>query len=144
MTSLLDMNSEEARNFFMKADSYCSIDLPAYFDFSPILAEAEQLLKSVKSSNLQRTNPGKYENLNHRLLSNKDGEYSWRPLEIINPILYVKLVKLITTKGNWKNILERFTTLRQNDKIRCLSIPFERTDDSEKSPKEAIILNWWE
>lgn len=37
MKKLLDMSHVEARNFFMKSKSYCSIDLPSYFDFAPIL-----------------------------------------------------------------------------------------------------------
>lgn len=144
MKKLLDMSHVEARNFFMKSKSYCSIDLPSYFDFAPILKETEKMLDSSNVSKIELNRPGKSENLNHRFLMNKNGEYSWRPLEIINPVLYTELVWKITTDDNWQQILERFKKLQQNDKIRCLSLPFERPEASEKSPKESIILKWWE
>lgn len=128
----------------MKSKSYCSIDLPSYFDFAPMLGETERMLESSKGSEIEFNCPRKFENLNHRFLMNKNGEYSWRPLEIINPVLYTLLVWKITTDDNWRKILERFKKLQQNDKIRCLSLPFESPEASEKTSKGAIILNWWE
>lgn len=144
MKKILDMDSREAREFFMKTQSYCSVDLPSYFNFSGIIKESEAILDSIDSSKLQSGRPGICLNLNHRFLANKNGEYSWRPLEIINPILYIKLVRLITDDRHWKQILERFKEMQWNTKILCLSMPFEKPLATNRSLKESIILNWWE
>jgi hypothetical protein len=143
MKTMLQMDAAEARSFLLKPESYCSLSLPRYFDFSKVLEEAEMVISSCDRSKLQSDKPGSCENLNHRFLTNKNGEYSWRPMEIINPIIYVELVHLITDERNWDEILDRFSKFQENQRIRCLSIPFEKLDDAEKSPKESIILNWW-
>lgn len=35
--SILELNANEARQFFLKHESYCNIDLPKYFSFSELL-----------------------------------------------------------------------------------------------------------
>lgn len=144
MKTMLQMDAAEARSFLLKPESYCSLSLPQYFDFSKVLAKAEEVIFTYDQSKIQSYKPGLCENLNHRFLTNKNGEYSWRPMEIINPIIYAELVQLITDERNWNEILDRFSRFQKNQRIRCLRIPFEKPDDVDKSPKESIILNWWE
>ena len=142
--SLLEMTNKEARKFFIKNKSYCNFDLPKYFDFSPMLSELMKFVNEVENiSNLYSLKHlRRSENVNHVIFSSKDGKLSWRPLQLINPFLYVLLVKEITEKDNWNRILERFSEFQQNKRIRCLSIPVKTM--SNKSDKAEQVMQWWE
>lgn len=42
--SLLDLQNDSAKKFFLKHESYCNIDLPIYFSFTELLQKlAEEL-----------------------------------------------------------------------------------------------------
>lgn len=51
--SIIEMNSEEAKQFLLKEESYINIDLPEYFDFSKVLKEAESLLENKRLSEIE-------------------------------------------------------------------------------------------
>lgn len=141
---VIDMTADEARSFFLKESSYLGVTLPAYFHFNESLAQAEQLLHHSRLEDLSQSRRALAQetDVNYRILVNKDGSYSWRPLQIIHPIVYVDLVNLITEKGNWSKILHRFSMFQSNDNVVCISIPVE--SNTNKSDKEETILNWWE
>ena len=46
------------------------------------------------------------ESVNCKIYANKDGKFDWRPLEIINPYLYVYIVRYITEPENWKKLID--------------------------------------
>ena len=151
-TSIIEMTGEEAKRFFLRSKNYCDIDLPVYFDFQPILDEISNELKkgwslNEKCSNISKgkinliTHPEKQKNVNYKLYSNKDGKYAWRPLQIINPFVYVVLVNLITEDDNWKIICSKIRKIRKNKSIICYSLPFDEKE-SEVERKD-IIINWW-
>ena len=142
---ILELNHTEARKFFLKHESYCNIDLPKYFSFSELLEKisneyyGKNLLTDFSKSNGAM---GGLDNINHLLYANKDGKLSWRPLQIINPLVYVALVHEITEQINWKKLKERFKKFSKNEKIKCLSIPVQ--SENKQSDKAQQILNWWE
>lgn len=139
--SVIKMKYSEAEDFFLKAENYCNLELPEYFDFSPLLNDIYNKLKGKKLSDFNNTmDIRKLDNVNYRLMNNKDGQYAWRPYEIIHPAIYVQLVKDITQKDNWILICDRLKKLQHNKKIVCCSMPFESGD---KDSKKSIILNWW-
>ncbi|MCZ6128038.1 cobalt transporter, partial [Escherichia coli] len=72
---------------------------------------------------------------------NKDGKLSWRPLQLIHPVLYVNLVNIITKKENWEKITSRFIKFRSNNQIECLSIPVIGNDEKDKA---AQVSEWWQ
>lgn len=105
---IIDLSAKEARTLFLQSNSYFHCDLPEYFDFSPILMKVHNLLRkkndqcatitelySGKMKSIRREIRGNYD-INVGLYLNKDGEYDWRRLQLINPILYVDLIYLIT------------------------------------------------
>ncbi len=59
------------------------------------------------------------------IFGNKDSRYSWRPIELIHPALYVSLVNEITKPKNCELIRTRFSKFASNHKIKCLSLPVE-------------------
>jgi hypothetical protein len=143
--SILELNANEARQFFLKHESYCNIDLPKYFSFSELL---EKISNTYTGKNLlsdfsqSKSAMGKLDDVNHLLYANKDGKLSWRPFQIINPLVYVALVHEITEQKNWEKLQGRFKKFSKNEKIKCLSIPVQ--SENKQSDKAQQISNWWE
>lgn len=140
MKTILDLSHTEARRFFLKQESYCNIDLPKYFNFQPLL---DALSKNGNIGTISLEAAKNIENINYRFLTNKDGRFAWRPLQIIHPAIYVNLVNKITKKDNWDVIVKRFKKFQENEKIKCFSIPIVSTND-KSSDKAKNILNWWQ
>ncbi len=139
--SIIDMSHDEAKAYFLKEESYCNFDLPPYFKFQAILSEVNTALSSKQLSEYKQGNPREYDDINYKVLNNKDGRYAWRPMQLIHPVLYVSLVHNLTTEANWKLICGRFKEFSDNPKIECISLPRESL--SENSDKAEQITNWW-
>lgn len=161
--NILELSFNEARKFLLKESSYCNFNLPPYFSFTDILKKAEGLLSNNKLENLmhmipdlnqdgtQKLSKGKpklkkdnaknYDNVNYKLFNNKDGSFSWRPYQLINPLLYVNLVNIITKEENWDFIVNRFSEIRSKTGIDCVSIPI--VSDTSKTDQAEQVLNYW-
>ncbi|MBE7515345.1 MAG: RNA-directed DNA polymerase [Chloracidobacterium sp.] len=153
MTRILDLNHTDARQFFLKEESYFNFDLPKYFVFENLLNAisnyiGEQDLKTFYSTDTdgsgreKKHRPVEFEDVNYKFLNNKDGKFAWRPFQLIHPALYVSLVNKITEQANWNVIVARFAQFQSNPKIRCYSIPL-RSDD-QQSDKATSISQWWQ
>lgn len=142
--SILNMTYKEARNFLLKEESYVTMSFPPYFDFAAVIKNADELLREKNNTlnNLCKNNRAlsEAESVHYKLLDNKDGEYAWRALEILHPLVYVDLVNTITQKNSWKEICDRFEEFESNDHIECVSIPLETEKTSDIA---GIINNWW-
>lgn len=143
---ILDMTNIEARNFFLKQESYFNCELPSYFNFEKLLKFCyENIQKSYSEGNhvnshFSKKEARKSDKVNCIIYANKDGKYEWRPLEIINPYLYCELVYLITEEQNWKKIVARFKeNLTTN--IIVAGLPVE--SKNKNKDKKSQILNWW-
>lgn len=142
MKTVLDLKHDEAKVFFLKENSYFSVELPDYFTFQNLLntlnneLEGKEL-KEIKSAKKVRDLDG----VNYKILNNKDGKYAWRPFQIINPAIYVNLVHSITQETHWKTITDNFKLYANNPNIECHSIPV--LDTEEKTAKENQIYEWW-
>ena len=152
MQNILNLTYLEAQAFFLKGESYSNIDFPHYFDFNSIIKEIfkETLNKTLvdccnqipKGKGKHKADvPSGFENVCYQLLTNKDGKYAWRPLQLIHPFLYCLLVKEVTKQNSWAIIQARFAQFSANKKIECLSIPAQ--SETKKSDKAENILNWW-
>ena len=139
--NVLELANNEAKAFFLKAESYCNFELPPYFKFDQILAEVDKVLSGKNLSDLRKHPPRDYNDLNYKIMNNKDGRYSWRPIQLIHPALYVSLIHKITDEENWKIICDRYCNLTKNPKIECISLP--RLSFSEDSDKAEQIHHWW-
>ncbi len=148
--TILDYSCEEAREYFLQASRFCTIDLPKYIDFQPILTKLEATIGENKlfsiTNDKDNLSPKDCENVNYRFLTNKDGNFAWRPFQIINPAIYICLVNRITESANWEIIKERFVYFQSNDCIKCYSLPIlsDESNDQLKTDTKASILNWWE
>lgn len=140
------MNGNQARMFFLKAESYSNCSLPKYINIEKGIAEGLRLLPK-RDSNLTTLMVSKNilkekENINYTILVNKDGAYGWRPIQLIHPLLYIDLVNTITKENSWNALKEKFKTFQSDERIKCISIPVE--SNSRKNDTATSILNWWE
>ena len=143
MKTILDLNSEEAKAFFLKEESYCSFEFPEYFSFRALITSLSKELKGkVLRDCTTAIKPKDVEGVNYTLLNNKDGKFAWRPFQLIHPALYVFLVQEITQENNWKIIQDRFKVFYANSKIECHSIPV--AEENEKPDKQNQIYEWWQ
>lgn len=144
--NILSLSSGDARKFFLKGDSYCTINLPHYFKFEPIL---NLLRKKIKTKNIKDiingnklNNLKSVNNVNYNFISNKDGMLSWRQLQIINPAVYLVLCNLITDNDNWEYIKNRFKKFQKYSKfIEATGIPV--VDIRNKKHDATQINEWW-
>jgi RNA-directed DNA polymerase len=153
MTRILDLNHTDAKQFFLKEESYFNFDLPTYFVFENLLQAVSNHIGGQELSTLHSTYtngqrqtkryfPAEFEDVNYKFLNNRDGKFAWRPFQLIHPALYVSLVNKITEQANWNLIETRFAQFQANPKIRCYSIPL-RSDD-QQSDKATSISQWWQ
>ena len=154
--NILDLSASEARRFFLKQESFCNIGLPQYFSFQKLLDGLSAALEGKRYSyrdpsykngaedvsDIWDEKPGHYHDVNYLFFQNKDGRFSWRPLQIINPVIYVCLVQEITEEEKWKIIVDRFKSdLQSNEKIECYSLPL--VNQSTETELSNTVLNWW-
>ena len=143
MKNVLSLSAKEAREFFLKEESYFNFDLPPYFQFNDLLGKISKQLGNKKLSDFYNQNkkPQDIEDVNYKLITNKDGKYAWRPLQLIHPALYVYLVHTITEQKNWENIKNRLNKLIKDSRgIKCVSLPI--VSSSYKKNKAAQIIQW--
>jgi len=143
--NILELTHEKALNYFLKSESYCNFDLPIYFNFTCLLSDVDRVLKDKRLSDFEiedkNSKPCNLDDVNYKILYNKDGRYAWRPLQLIHPALYVSLAHEITTQENWTLICKRFDNFSSNSNIECLSIPKESV--TKNSDKAEQISSWW-
>ncbi len=146
-TLLTDVNRLEALRYFRDPKRYLGFELPPYFEFEQVLLSAaatmqgKQLKDVCKTQNNKQVWPADYPDVNHVILSNKDGGFAWRPLQIIHPILYIDLVNTITSNKNWKSIRDFFEK-REKSCVKCISLPL--ISDGNESDKAVTVSNWWD
>lgn len=139
--TVIDMSAGAARTFLLKPESYSRLELPPYLTFAPVLKKTDRRL-SMKPLAERKLRPQEAEGVNYTIYSNKDGQYAWRPVQLINPVLYVDLVKCITEPAAWRGIQARFREFAREPKVLCLSLPQESS--TKRRDQGAQILRWWQ
>lgn len=138
--SILSLCHDEARAHLMKGGSYSSIDLPSHFTFDAILSKIDNILQQISADELckkfKRAKPGYKEKVNYSLYLSKDSRYAWRRFQLINPVLYVALVRHVTEESDWQDIQEKFKEFSRIENIECASLPL-------KSSPELPPRYWW-
>ncbi len=68
--------------------------MPKYFSFQKLLNKLDKKLqtKELKTFCINAAQqPANFDDINYTIYNNKDGCYAWRPLQLLNPIIYVAL-----------------------------------------------------
>lgn len=143
MRTVLDLNNEEAKAFFLRKESYCSFELPEYICFETLLKNlTKELTGKILKESTTEIRPKDVEDVNYTLLNNKDGKFAWRPFQLIHPAIYVFLIQEITKEENWNLIRARFGEFYANDKIECHSVPV--AEENDHPDKQNQIYEWWQ
>lgn len=140
--SILEISWEELRRFLLRDKNYFNNDIPKYFSFSPLIKKLSDEITSLKFTDYSDSYPSKCEGVNYKLLTNKDWNFEWRPLDFIHPFIYSYMVNLISDESNWNEIKDRFEYFKNNSSIEVLSIPLF-TEEEENNTWEQI-KEWWE
>lgn len=139
--NVLLMNGADAKAYFMRQTSYFSTALPPYFDFTKILTEVDQRLSDYPLQHFCVAGPQKFTDVNYKLFNNKDGEYAWRPLQLMHPAFYVDLVNYLTKEDNWRYLKKRLESFRTSKRVICAT-GFMQTEELN-GDKPLEIVNWW-
>lgn len=145
---ITDMTNKEAKAYFRESKHYVNFDLPPYFKFDDVIVYAASMLIKKNLPDVCTKNnkgkpilPGYYADVNYVVLSNKDGGFAWRPLQIIHPVLYVDLVNIMTEPKSWSSITKLFKD-RDKSSVECISIPLKsKTGESNRAVQ---VTNWWD
>ena len=145
---LTEMTHLVARAYLKKSSNYVNFELPPYINFDQLITLSSAIVTGRQLADICRKDekgkpiyPSGFDDVNYTILSNKDGAYSWRPMQIIHPVLYVELVNLITSKENWASLQAKFLEFSDSD-VECISIP--RESRNEESDRAWQVTNWWE
>lgn len=141
MKRLIDLANDEARTHFMKGSSYFNGDLPKYISFEPILNAVAAVLQKGDYAQFKRKNPNELQNVNYNFITNKDGKFAWRPLELMHPAIYVSLVNVICAENNWTCIQERMRKF-EGGVVDCCSAPV--MSDDHQNDTATQIKSWWQ
>ena len=117
--------------------------MPPYISFEPILIDVEAVLKGRNYREMMGsgTKPNECAGVNYNLITNKDGRFAWRPLELIHPAIYVSLVNTICSEENWSIVTRRFSEFNSRA-IECCSAPVMSLDD--QTDAAAQVRSWWQ
>ncbi len=141
---ITELTNIEAKEFFLQHESYANFALPPYIKFEKLLYTLDEEIE--KNSNFLSSDtekrPQKMDAVNYKLLSNKDGQYDWRPFEIVHPVLYVDIIRIITIEENWNEIVSALDNLQKKSLVECKSFP--RKSYSNESDQAENISNWFE
>ena len=141
MKKIYELTTGRALKYFLQHDSYTTLELPSYVDFSSLLEEINSAIDEGKINFQPDSKSLMGKNINYEVLVSKDGLYSWRRITLINPLYYVYFCKLITSPSNWKAIKNKFREFESNDLFLCSSTPVSKKNTSNVA---ASVLNWWE
>ena len=144
--TVLDLTATEAKEFFIRNDSYCNVELPPYFNFAHCLKSAIDEIKSSDLKEISQKSPnniGNFDNVNYKFTTNKENSLSWRQFQLINPAVYAVLCNLITDTTNWGLIQKAFKKFQSHkDKIEATSIPVVGDENGKQRSKQVTF--WWE
>lgn len=152
--SILELSANEAKNYLLENDNYLNLNIPTYYNFEPLLNDLDNYFSNNnnlcqfpdKTKNIfldsDLIDNIRAKNINHSIYINKNNNLSWRDIQLINPILYVYLARLMTFPSNWQEIINRFNEFQSNEKIICLSIPVKSLDP-KNTDLGALLGNWY-
>ena len=141
MNRLVDLSNEEAKQHFLKGSSYFYGDMPSYISFEAILNDVDKVLEGRNYRGFQSSNPCDFQGVNYSLITNKDGKFAWRPLELMHPVIYVSLINEICESENWKYINQRFSEF-EGGAVDCCSAPVMSVDN--QTDKATQVSSWWQ
>lgn len=142
MANILDLKANEAYDYLMASENYCTTEMPEYLDFSPVLKHARNAIGTVAINSISEAASSQTD-VNLCVLTNKDGGYGVRPLTLANPYLYAMMVRDICNEETWTRIRNCFSKFASDNIIACAIPQVKDANRKEPFAKATQILNWW-
>lgn len=140
--NIVSFTAEQAKNFFMSSERYCTATLPESITFDSILKEVEERIGDTPYKEcVGHYMPHYIDNVNMDMAMHKNKRYELRPLVLANPFLYYFLVREMCQEKNWKSIGECLDAYR-TPHIHVSSLPLYPMNN-EKFHNSTTILGWW-
>ena len=141
---IIKLSHSQAREFFLKPESYFTVEIPNYIDLKSILEIAVKTLGDSELAEIskERNAQSNSENINYKLFISKGAKFTWRPVSMIHPIAYVDLVNFLTKEDVWDFVVKCFRDFSSNPKIICSSIPV-KSNNANTLDKGEQISAWW-
>lgn len=76
MKLITELNSDEAKAYFLKGSSYFNQDFPDYISFEPILNDVAIVLDGRQYPQFKKSNPAEVPDVNYNFIANKDGRFA--------------------------------------------------------------------
>lgn len=141
--SIIELNAQEIRNYMLDSDNYCTLELPEYYNFGPILEYVQSVIEGKTYAECKSgVDMSGLQNVNHTILLNKDGRYGVRPLTIANPFSYCFLVREMFDEKNWTAIKDCFDKFKLKN-FACPSIPVVVEGREDFHMAGTILNSWW-
>ena len=137
-TPIHSVDGQTARGFLLRSASYSRLDFPPYINFDNILNDVSEFLNDTKSDDFRCARDYV---TGHTMYISKDGKYTWRPQELIHPILYVDLVHKLTQDDNWETIRNCLT---DNPKCNLENMGLPVISRSEQGDQAEMVVHWVE
>ncbi len=141
--NILNLNYQEAMDFFLKSEQYHGFELPEYFVFDELLQSVKKTVGDTPYEECLREgkSPEQLGDVNLDILLNKDGHYAVRPIILANPFLYYFLVREICNEQSWAVIKDLFGKFNVPHITSCALPVVPKA--KEPFHKSTTILNWW-
>lgn len=141
---VIEQSASEARKYFLDSDIYSTMIFPEYICFNAILKMVNEFGKGEIFCDKREIKPHLYDELNHSVITNKDGRFAWRNLQLIHPVIYVDMINTICDQNNWNLIRKQFDCFK-NGIVECCSIPRVKSRKNKKKNKShaAIQISNW-
>jgi len=161
----ISIQEDKLKQYFFHSNRYCNIDgFDVFiFNFSELLNNIDHYFDQILS-----VNNGNYlecyekfikiakkrdrylePSINYRLFVSKDAKYAWRELKVINPVVYVVLVRLVSqhwclfAKFLQDRTLYEKSSQELHKKIMCVS-HLRYTEQSNAKYKGRVLKTYWE
>lgn len=139
--TLLSLTHQQALDFFLEHENYFDVSLPIYFNTSNLLKNISIL--NIKDPNLL-FDKIKNTDKTHFVLYTHKANGTKRPLTMVNPVLYVLLVRQLTQENTWQDFIELFDFYNKQDSIKCHSLPIISRYRKFTYYKARQIMNWYD
>ena len=93
--NILNLESKDAMDFFLKSEQYHGFELPEYFVFDELLQNVKNVIGDIPYEECLQddTSPENISDVNLDILLNKDGHYAVRP--IIRTLSFVRVLSIL-------------------------------------------------
>ena len=140
-TSVLTLSAGAARKLFLDHPWYSDLDLPAAYDFTPLLRAVSTHMGNKHFSSFCASDPKSVGSAMNYTHEHSRGGGKSRSYCFLNPVLYVSLVHELTRPDNWDALRTVVRHLSDDSRIFSGSLP--TVPEPEHSLRATNVRRWF-